>query len=82
METRPDDGGGGNRPAWVLLSYFAEPLISLAFTDAYVAATPLFQVFLLLMLRQCFQYSTLLRAVEDNASFATPMGLRSRSISC
>ncbi len=58
-------------PAWVLLSYFAEPLIRLAFTDAFVAATPYFQVFLLLMLRQCFQYSTLLRSVEDNASFAT-----------
>ena len=58
-------------PAWVLLSYFAEPLIRLAFTDAYVAATPFFQLFLLLMLRQCFQFSTLLRSVEDNASFAT-----------
>jgi O-antigen/teichoic acid export membrane protein len=58
-------------PAWVVLSYFAEPLIRLAFTDAFVAATPYFQVFLLLMLRQCFQYSTLLRSVEDNASFAT-----------
>ena len=58
-------------PAWLLLCYFAEPLIRLAFTDAYVAATPYFQVFLLLMLRQCFQFSTLLRSVEDNASFAT-----------
>ena len=58
-------------PAWLLLSYFAEPLIRLAFTDAYVAATPYFQVFLLLMVRQCFQFSTLLRSVEDNASFAT-----------
>ena len=57
-------------PAWVLLTYFAEPLIRLAFTDAYVAATPFFQVFLLLMLRQCFQFSTPLRSVEDNASFA------------
>jgi O-antigen/teichoic acid export membrane protein len=58
-------------PAWLLLNYFAEPLIRLAFTDAYVAATPFFQVFLVLMVRQCFQYSTLLRSVEDNASFAT-----------
>jgi len=58
-------------PAWLLLNYFAEPLIRLAFTDAYVAATPFFQVFLLLMVRQCFQFSTLLRSVEDNASFAT-----------
>jgi O-antigen/teichoic acid export membrane protein len=55
----------------VLLTYFAEPLVRVLFTDAYVAATPYFQVFLLLMLRQCFQFSTLLRSVEDNASFAT-----------
>jgi len=58
-------------PAWLLLTYFAEPLIRLAFTDAYVSATPFFQVFLLLMLRQCFPFSTLLRSVGDNASFAT-----------
>jgi O-antigen/teichoic acid export membrane protein len=58
-------------PAWLLLTYFAEPLVRLLFTDAYVAATPFFQVFLLLMVRQCFQFSTLLRSVEDNASFAT-----------
>jgi O-antigen/teichoic acid export membrane protein len=58
-------------PSWVLLTYFAEPLVRILFTDAYVSATPYFQVFLLLMLRQCFQFSTLLRSVEDNASFAT-----------
>ncbi|HET7810961.1 MAG TPA: oligosaccharide flippase family protein [Steroidobacteraceae bacterium] len=58
-------------PAWVLLSYFAEPLIRLAFTEEYVSATPYFQVFMILMVRQVFQFSTLLRSVEDNASFAT-----------
>jgi O-antigen/teichoic acid export membrane protein len=57
-------------PAWVLITYFAEPLVRLLFTDAYAAATPYFQVFLLLMVRQCFQFSTPLRSVEDNASFA------------
>jgi O-antigen/teichoic acid export membrane protein len=57
-------------PAWALLTYFAEPLVRLLFTDAYAGATPFFQVFLLLMLRQCFQFSTPLRCVEDNASFA------------
>jgi O-antigen/teichoic acid export membrane protein len=57
-------------PAWLLLTYFAEPVIRVAFTDAYVAATPFFQVFLLLMVRHCFQFSTALRSVEDNASFA------------
>ena len=57
-------------PAWLLLTYWAEPFVRLLFTDAYVAATPYFQVFLLLMVRQCFQFSTPLRSVEDNASFA------------
>ena len=57
-------------PAWLLITYFAEPLVRLLFTEAYVAATPYFQVFLLLMVRQCFQFSTPLRSVEDNASFA------------
>jgi O-antigen/teichoic acid export membrane protein len=58
-------------PAWILLTCFAEPLIRVAFTDAYVEATPYFQVFLLLMVRQCFQFSVPLRSVADNNSFAT-----------
>jgi len=58
-------------PAWILLTYFAEPLIRVAFTEAYVSATPYFQVFLLLMVRQCFQFSVPLRSVADNNSFAT-----------
>jgi O-antigen/teichoic acid export membrane protein len=57
-------------PAWALLTYWADPVVRLLFTDAYAAAVPYFQVFLLLMLRQCFQFSTPLRSVEDNASFA------------
>ncbi len=36
----------------------------------YVPAVPYFQVFLLLMVRQCFQFSTPLRSIEDNKSFA------------
>lgn len=58
-------------PAWLLLTYFAEPIVRIAFTEQYIAATPYFQVFLLLMLRQCFQFSVPLRSVADNASFAT-----------
>jgi O-antigen/teichoic acid export membrane protein len=57
-------------PAWALLTYWAEPVVRVLFTDQYVAAVPFFQVFLLLMLRQCFQFSTPLRSVADNASFA------------
>jgi O-antigen/teichoic acid export membrane protein len=58
-------------PVWMVVSYFAEPLVRLLFTEQYVSAAPYFQLFLLLMVRQCFQFSTLLRSVEDNASFAT-----------
>jgi O-antigen/teichoic acid export membrane protein len=58
-------------PGWLLLTWFAEPLIRIAFTETYVAATPFFQVFLLLMLRQSFQFSVPLRSVADNNSFAT-----------
>jgi O-antigen/teichoic acid export membrane protein len=57
-------------PAWALMTYWAEPIVRTLFTDAYVAAVPYFQVFLLLMLRQCFQFSTPLRSVEDNKSFS------------
>jgi O-antigen/teichoic acid export membrane protein len=57
-------------PAWVLLTYLAEPVVRVLFTDAYVAAVPYFQVFLLMMVRQCFVFSTPLRSVEDNKSFA------------
>ncbi len=57
-------------PAWALLTYWADPIVRLLFTDAYAAAAPYFQVFMLLMLRQCFQFSTPLRSVEDNKSFA------------
>jgi O-antigen/teichoic acid export membrane protein len=52
------------------MTYWAEPIVRVLFTEAYVAAVPFFQVFLLLMLRQCFQFSTPLRSVEDNKSFA------------
>jgi O-antigen/teichoic acid export membrane protein len=57
-------------PAWALMTYWAEPIVRVLFTETYVAAVPFFQVFLLLMLRQCFQFSTPLRSVEDNKSFA------------
>lgn len=53
-------------PAWLLLTYFAEPLIRLLFTEAYVSAAPYFQVFLLMMIRQCFAFSTSLRSIADN----------------
>jgi O-antigen/teichoic acid export membrane protein len=56
-------------PSWVLLTYFAEPLVRLLFTDAYVGATPYFQALLLLLLRYCFSFSTALRSLANNRPF-------------
>ncbi len=50
-------------PVWMLLTYYAEPVIRLLFTEQYVAATPYFQAMLLLMIRHCFEFSTPLRSV-------------------
>lgn len=50
-------------PTWLLLASYAEPLVRLLFTDAYAAAAPYFRAFLLLMLLQCFAFSTPLRSV-------------------
>jgi O-antigen/teichoic acid export membrane protein len=62
-------------PVWLLLFYFAEPIIRLLFTQAYVSATPYFQVLLLMMIRQCFSFSEPLRSVADNNSFALANGI-------
>lgn len=58
-------------PVWMLLTYHAEPIIRLLFTDAYVAATPFFQVMLVVMVRQCFDFSTPLRSVGHTSPFVT-----------
>ena len=56
-------------PSWVLLTYFAEPMIRILFTDAYVGATPYFQALMLLLLRNCFSFSTALRSLGHNRPF-------------
>jgi O-antigen/teichoic acid export membrane protein len=58
-------------PVWMILTFYAEPIIRLLFTDAYVAATPFFQVMLLVMVRQCFDFSTPLRSIGHTAPFVT-----------
>lgn len=58
-------------PVWILLTYYAEPVIRLLFTDAYAGATPYFQVLLLVMVRQCFDFSTPLRSVGHTMPFVT-----------
>lgn len=56
-------------PFFTLLFFYADTFVTTLFTDQYVTAVPIFRVFLLLMLRQCFEMSTPLRAMNENRYF-------------
>lgn len=58
-------------PCWVLMTYFARDIIVILFTEDYVAATPYFQALLLVMLRNCFDFSTPLRSISRTRPFVT-----------
>lgn len=51
-------------PAGILLARHAEPIVVLLFSDAYRGAAPIFQVYLLVLLRECFDFAVLLRSVN------------------
>lgn len=51
-------------PMTVLLYYYADVFVSVLFTDSYLAAIPVFQVFVLLLVRECFDFSLPLRIVN------------------
>lgn len=48
-------------PPFVLLTWYAELFITTLFTDDYLPAVPVFQIYLLWLLRRCFNMDTLLR---------------------
>jgi O-antigen/teichoic acid export membrane protein len=48
-------------PAFILLVYYAKPIIIFLFTDAYLPAVPIFVVYAFFLLRRCFNTDTLLR---------------------
>jgi O-antigen/teichoic acid export membrane protein len=48
-------------PAFVLLVYYAEPIITTLFTSAYLPAVPIFNVYAFFLLRRCFSTDSLLR---------------------
>jgi len=48
-------------PAFVLLVYYAEPIVTTLFTSAYLPAVPVFIVFAFFLLRRCFNTDVLLR---------------------
>ena len=56
-------------PFFTVLFFYADTFVTTLFTDQYVAAVPIFRVFLLIMLRQCFEMSTPLRAMNENRYF-------------
>ncbi len=58
-------------PIFTLFFFYADTFIETLFTAQYLTAVPLFRVFLLLMLRQCFEMSTPIRAMNQNKYFIT-----------
>jgi O-antigen/teichoic acid export membrane protein len=48
-------------PASVVLVYYAEPIIKMLFTRAYLPAVPIFSVYALFLIRRCFNTDVLLR---------------------
>lgn len=53
-------------PIVVVLMYYAELFITTLFTDAYIEAVDVFRFALIIMLRQCFEMGTPLRAINAN----------------
>ncbi len=56
-------------PFFTLFFFYADTFIEVLFTEQYLAAVPIFRVFLLMMLRQCFEMSTPIRAMNQNKYF-------------
>jgi O-antigen/teichoic acid export membrane protein len=54
-------------PAGAALAEFAEPIVVTLFSPDYVAAVPIFQIYLLVLLREIFDFGVALRALNRNA---------------
>ena len=53
-------------PLTVLLVRFAEPLVVTLFSPAYQPAVPVFQIYAVVLLRECFDFGVLVRALNRN----------------
>src|SRR4029453_9728259 len=49
-------------PTALILGCFAEPVIETVFSAHYLPAVPVFQVYLLMLVRECFDFDLALRA--------------------
>ncbi len=56
-------------PVFFIFFYYAEEFITTLFTSQYIDAVVLFRIYLLVMLRKCFEMSTPLRAMNKNKYF-------------
>jgi O-antigen/teichoic acid export membrane protein len=56
-------------PLAVLLLYYADVAVETLFTSAYAAATPVFQIFTFLLVRECFDFGLPLRVVNRTGVF-------------
>jgi O-antigen/teichoic acid export membrane protein len=56
-------------PAAVLIARHAESIVLLLFSDKYLNAVPVMQVFTLVLLRECFDFAVLLRAANRTIAF-------------
>jgi O-antigen/teichoic acid export membrane protein len=53
-------------PLVILLFFYADVLIPLLFTEEYIGAVPIFRILAVVMLIQCFELGTPLRAINRN----------------
>ncbi len=56
-------------PIFFIFFYYAEEFITTLFTAQYIDAVVLFRIYLLVMIRKCFEMSTPLRAMNKNKYF-------------
>lgn len=56
-------------PVWVVFFHFAGTFISLIWTADYLAAVPIFRIYLTVILIQCFEMGTPLRAINQTTYF-------------
>lgn len=53
-------------PIYVVFFYYARTFIETLFTKDYLAAVPLFRIYLTIIVLQCFEVGTMLRAINEN----------------